>query len=125
RDLNRADTVVTDGELPQIRERVDEVLDGGIAPIATSSVDEIARRSHTHRAAIEALLGTSSKPRPLVQRCGFRSGAPSPGLPEDPSEPIPLCWAASSARTQGYANLGDSLSAVIVAALSGRPVIHT
>jgi pyruvyltransferase len=38
---------------------------------------------------------------------------------------IPLSWAASSADTKGFANLGDSLSAVMVAALSGRRVRHT
>jgi hypothetical protein len=37
---------------------------------------------------------------------------------------IPLCWAASTQETEGYANLGDSLSAVIVAALANRPIRH-
>jgi polysaccharide pyruvyl transferase WcaK-like protein len=37
---------------------------------------------------------------------------------------VGLCWAASSSDTQGYANLGDALSAVIVSALSGMPVKH-
>ena len=37
---------------------------------------------------------------------------------------VPLCWAASTPRTGGHANLGDSLSAVVVAALADRPVRH-
>jgi polysaccharide pyruvyl transferase WcaK-like protein len=37
---------------------------------------------------------------------------------------VGLCWAASSRDTNGYANLGDALSAVIVSALSGMPVRH-
>lgn len=37
---------------------------------------------------------------------------------------VGLCWAASTKDTDGYANLGDALSAVIVAALSGRRVHH-
>ncbi|MBD8554475.1 polysaccharide pyruvyl transferase family protein [Rhizobium sp. CFBP 8762] len=36
---------------------------------------------------------------------------------------IPLSWAASTTNVP-YANLGDALSAVVVAAISGRPVVH-
>jgi hypothetical protein len=36
---------------------------------------------------------------------------------------IPLCWAAAS-RDQDYLNLGDALSAVMVAAVAGRRVRH-
>lgn len=50
----------------------------------------------------------------------FQSTNPFEGL-----DVIPLCWAASTKDTSGFANLGDSLSAVVVAALSGRPVKHT
>ncbi len=38
---------------------------------------------------------------------------------------VPLCWAASSQHTDGYANMGDSLSAAIVAGLADRAVCHT
>ncbi|MEM9762206.1 MAG: polysaccharide pyruvyl transferase family protein [Pseudomonadota bacterium] len=37
---------------------------------------------------------------------------------------VPLCWAAG-ARQDGFANVGDALSAVVVAALAGVPVRHT
>jgi polysaccharide pyruvyl transferase WcaK-like protein len=37
---------------------------------------------------------------------------------------VGLCWAASSRDTDGFANLGDALSAVIVCALAGRAVRH-
>lgn len=52
------------------------------------------------------------------------SGTQPAGTLFDPLSAIPLCWAASSQQTAGYANLGDSLSAVVVAALSGLPVRH-
>ncbi|MEL6768285.1 MAG: polysaccharide pyruvyl transferase family protein [Pseudomonadota bacterium] len=36
---------------------------------------------------------------------------------------VPLCWAAGG-RQDGFANIGDALSAVVVATLSGLPVRH-
>jgi polysaccharide pyruvyl transferase WcaK-like protein len=42
--------------------------------------------------------------------------------PSGPS--VRLCWAASSANTENFGNLGDSLSAVMVAGLSGLPIEH-
>jgi len=44
--------------------------------------------------------------------------------PTDGGGSVALCWAASTRETHGYGNLGDSLSAVMVAALSGRRVHH-
>ncbi|MBN8489070.1 MAG: polysaccharide pyruvyl transferase family protein [Burkholderiales bacterium] len=44
------------------------------------------------------------------------------GAAQDSS--IGLCWAASTRETAGFGNLGDSLSAVMVCALAGRPVHH-
>lgn len=43
-------------------------------------------------------------------------------LAEQPA--LALCWAASTRATSGYANLGDSLSAVTIAALAGRSIWH-
>lgn len=37
---------------------------------------------------------------------------------------VPLSWVAAT-RTQNYLNLGDALSPVMVALLSGRPIVHT
>jgi polysaccharide pyruvyl transferase WcaK-like protein len=37
---------------------------------------------------------------------------------------VALCWAAATRETHGFGNLGDSLSAVMVSALSGRRVHH-
>ena len=54
-----------------------------------------------------------------------RRGSKRAASPWPAQNAIPLCWAASSAETKGFANLGDSLSAVMVAALSGRRVRHT
>lgn len=42
----------------------------------------------------------------------------------DPPDLVPLCWAAAT-ETQDYLNLGDALSAVMVAAVSGRGIRHT
>ena len=39
------------------------------------------------------------------------------------SDPVSLCWIAAT-QSQDYLNLGDALSPVIVAALTGRPVRH-
>lgn len=39
------------------------------------------------------------------------------------SEPVPLCWIAAT-QSQDYLNLGDALSPVLVAALTGRSVRH-
>ncbi|MEM7499345.1 MAG: polysaccharide pyruvyl transferase family protein [Pseudomonadota bacterium] len=44
-------------------------------------------------------------------------------VPPSAAVAVPLCWAAG-ARSDGFANLGDALSAVVVAALSGLPVRH-
>lgn len=38
---------------------------------------------------------------------------------------IKLCWAASGPGSNGYANLGDALSAFMIANLAGLPVKHT
>lgn len=38
---------------------------------------------------------------------------------------IKLCWAASGPASNGYANLGDGLSAFMIANLAGLPVRHT
>lgn len=38
---------------------------------------------------------------------------------------VRLCWAASTPESEGYGNLGDSLSAAVVGALSGLQVTHT
>ncbi|MEL6481759.1 MAG: polysaccharide pyruvyl transferase family protein, partial [Pseudomonadota bacterium] len=55
-----------------------------------------------------------------AQAAPTRPAPPSPTA----SVAIPLCWAAGG-RQDGFANIGDALSAVVVAALAGVPVRHT
>lgn len=38
---------------------------------------------------------------------------------------VRLCWAGSTPESEGFGNLGDSLSAAVVGALSGLRVVHT
>ncbi len=42
-----------------------------------------------------------------------------------PEGEIKLCWAAAGPGSNGYANLGDGLSAFMIANLAGLPVKHT
>ncbi len=58
-------------------------------------------------------------PRPFVLRTAVRP----PDLAIADDAPVPVSWAASMPGSP-YANLGDALSAVMVAALAGRPVRH-
>lgn len=72
------------------------------------------------KADAEASKGKETR-RPFVRRTSLRP--PDMGIAADPDAPVPVSWAASTADCP-YANLGDALSAVMVAALSGRPVRH-
>lgn len=115
-------------------------LQGKLDAIPMERVEAVAARTDVHRRNIRALLR-----RPLLARSRPARIAPvvvpSPqpqaappirpvrqeeqgeGLLDDGAS-IGVCWAASTVHTNGIANLGDSLSAVMVAALSGRAVRH-
>ncbi|MEO0957029.1 MAG: polysaccharide pyruvyl transferase family protein [Pseudomonadota bacterium] len=56
------------------------------------------------------------------RHCRPGAADPYPGCTSD-GIAVPLCWAAG-ARQDGFANIGDALSAVVVSALSGLPVRH-
>lgn len=109
--------------------RLAAALTGGHDAIALERVDELQKQTAVHREALQALVGPVGRPSarpaaaaPLATVVRLtRSKSPWP----DDESSIPLCWAASNRDTGGYANLGDSLSAVMVAALSGRAVRHT
>ncbi|WP_085318100.1 polysaccharide pyruvyl transferase family protein [Derxia lacustris] len=75
-----------------------------------------ARTAHTHARALRAAQPDS----------GRRAGGllPAEALLDD-NGAIRLCWARSWEESGGHANLGDALSAFIVANLAGRPVRHT
>lgn len=71
--------------------------------------------------------------RRLMNKLGWRTFGQRPKAPvsydsfvtNGPLGPsVGLCWAAASPNTEWYGNLGDSLSAVIVGALSGLHVHH-
>jgi hypothetical protein len=88
-----------------------------MAPWITEG-EAAAGEAEGHRGTdIEPLLPTSDvgqkyRVEGLVRRARDNRGS------------VALCWAASTKDTQGYGNLGDSLSAVMVSALSGRRVHH-
>ena len=76
----------------------------------------------------DAKAHSKTKPSPVLNFMG--AGKPAPGLKEKRltrimgrSRSVPLSWAACATDTSP-ANLGDALSAVVVAALAGVPVRH-
>ena len=113
--------LAVDGEAGGAR-RIEAALTGALEPLSAATLDELARQTAVHEKALQALLGRAEpKAEPTAPaRSSQRAASPWPA-----QGPIPLCWAASTAETNGFANLGDSLSAVMVAALSGRRVRHT
>ncbi len=120
RSAGAARSLVVEGETDGVH-RIAAALAGALEPLPAATLDELALQTAVHEKALQALLDRPATAEP---------GAPAPGSkravsPWPPQNPIPLCWAASSAETKGFANLGDSLSAVMVAALSGRRVRHT
>lgn len=75
----------------------------------------------------EAGPASDIKVEPLPPRPGTTQRYRSADLLRNPSDDggsVALCWAASTPDTHGFGNLGDSLSAVMVSALSGRRVRH-
>ena len=130
---------VKDGKCARLLRSVDAarslVVDGEATVFAASK-----RRLRARSSRCRPQRSTSSRAkRPCTRQAlhallaraeTAESTAPAPGSkraasPWPAQNAIPLCWAASSAETNGFANLGDSLSAVMVAALSGRRVRHT
>ncbi len=112
--------------------RLEQALAGHQRPIDRDAAQRLSSKAEVHRKSLGALLhadmpqrvesNTAPPKRPCRNLRKRSLGALSVSLAE--SGPIPLSWAASSGHTAGHANLGDSLSAVVVAALSGRAVKH-
>lgn len=109
--------------------RLEAALDGELKRVPESGIRRMAALCDVHRKAVHHLLGIEEEAPPRKARppYGLTSSRRQPSdepasLPE--TDPIPLCWAASTPDTCGYANLGDSLSAVMVSALAGKPVEH-
>jgi polysaccharide pyruvyl transferase WcaK-like protein len=86
-------------------------------------------KTATHRSDIDAsseVMGETVV-APLPPRPGVHQRYRTSDLLRNPSDSggsVALCWAASTRETNHFGNLGDSLSAVMVSALSGRRVHH-
>jgi hypothetical protein len=126
RGIGAGSALVVDGDAGGVR-RIEAALTGKMAPLSSTRLDQLARETAVHEMALRELLGAKPAASPAADTTAGR-------LMPDPTRrvpawathgTIPLCWAASSRATKGFANLGDSLSAVMVAALSGRRVRHT
>jgi len=127
-DLGVDDALLIEAGSADATERLGDALEGKLAPVPAGAVEALAERVAVHRDSLRSLLGVQNAKCPAV---GTEKPATSPRIaagavraPLGEAETIPLCWAASSEHTEGAANLGDSLSAVIVAALANRAVRH-
>jgi pyruvyltransferase len=117
RSVGAARALAVDGEADGAR-RIEAALTGALEPLPAATLDELERQTAVHENALQALLGRA-------EPTGAARSSQRPASPWPAQGAVPLCWAASTAETNGFANLGDSLSAVMVAALSGRRVRHT
>ena len=132
RALGAEHLLVQDGSDDGIS-KLARALAGRLEPVPVASVREHAAQISVHRAGLQALLrqskthpsdvSTVADRRPVVGR-EKKAGAALRASALQEEQSIGLCWAASSPDTNGFANLGDSLSAVMVAGLSGRAVRH-
>lgn len=124
--------------------RLSLALAGEMQAVPLAVTDRQAMRTPVHARAVRELLapwatpeqadteaeqevphGPDVVPLPATPDAGQRHRVE--GLvrhPDDAGGSVALCWAASTRETHGFGNLGDSLSAVMVAALSGRRVHH-
>jgi polysaccharide pyruvyl transferase WcaK-like protein len=115
--------------------RVRAALRGEISPIRPDVVQGEAQEMHVHLDALSVLC----PPRDQAAEFGSVQAANDRPQVRDSArhrldvvrrerfrlvESVGLCWAASSRQTGGYANLGDSLSAVVTSALSGKRIQH-
>jgi polysaccharide pyruvyl transferase WcaK-like protein len=131
-----------DDTSPETVRRIAEALQGAMLVLDSKAVAAEAQRGEVHRVAVKELM-SRAKPRPFRGKAvrtasffGFDLRKPliAKKSAEQSQAPLTerlvaggevgLCWAASTPETLGYGNLGDSLSAVIVAALSGLVVRH-
>jgi polysaccharide pyruvyl transferase WcaK-like protein len=135
-DLGKPELLVRDTAGEEGAARLAAGLLGNLEQIPAERVEKIAAQVEVHRRNVRALTGIPLGMRlrqvaaaviPAPVQAGVPAASRPPAGPVadlDDGNSIGLCWAASSDKTNGIANLGDSLSAVMVAALSGRPVRH-
>lgn len=130
RELNATDRLL-DGRSPSL-DKLSLAIRGELARLPMDALDRAAVRCAEHTRALQRLvrprvkLGSSGHDGvATVAATAARKSASIPSMLDESDGAVSLCWAASSRDTRGYANLGDSLSAVMVGALSGLPVRHT
>jgi polysaccharide pyruvyl transferase WcaK-like protein len=135
-----AKLLTTDVEIAEGVARLARAVEGDLQVVGRPRAETFAARTSVHVAAIRDLLlpwisaevqqddemrGPDVEPLPPTHEVAQRHRVA--GLVRDVGDrdsSVALCWAASTKDTDGYGNLGDSLSAVIVSALSGRRVRH-
>ena len=125
-------------------ERLADAVGGNLAEVRSGRVGALARGMSVHAEAIKEFMAPwvrsdQADLEPEDEAASSGAVAPLPPKPEvtsrfrsegllrnasDDGGTVALCWAASTRDTHGFGNLGDSLSAVMVSALSGRRVHH-
>lgn len=131
-------------EVPAGIERLAAAVAGRLTAVRPGRVHRLARAISVHVEAIREFMAPWLAPdqvdlEPEDETMVAADVAPLPPRPEvaeryrtaglvrgptDDGGSVALCWAASTRDTNGYGNLGDSLSAVMVSALSGKRVHH-
>lgn len=129
RELNAADRLL-DGRSPSL-DTISLAIRGELARLPTDALEHAASQCAQHTRALQNLVRARVNPDSgghdgvaTIAAAPRRKLVSIPSMLDEKDGSISLCWAASSPDTQGYANLGDSLSAVVVGALSGLPVKH-
>jgi polysaccharide pyruvyl transferase WcaK-like protein len=134
RDIGATGCLAVEGSPEATVARLERALQGGIERVPPEKLQEVSAQAETHRLAARTLINMSMKggsTASLLVRSLWRNAVTRKSTDDD--EPLTasslceagsvgLCWAHSTPHTEGRANLGDSLSAVMVGALSGRPV---
>jgi polysaccharide pyruvyl transferase WcaK-like protein len=87
------------------------------------AASDAALRSHTMTSANHISPAKADRPSAAGRRGGDSRELADQLLTTDGE--IKLCWAAASPASNGFANLGDALSAYVVANLAGMPVRHS
>ena len=118
------------GNTAAARDVIRRAMMNQLAPIPAAALERVASLGRVHSQALQDLL-ERARIAPSLIDAPARELVPAPSTRETASSildshgNVNLCWAAASRDTEGFANLGDSLSAVIVSALSGLPIRHT
>jgi pyruvyltransferase len=134
----------SDAEVSAGIDRLSEAVAGRLKAVRRGHVASLARSISVHAEVIKEFMAAWVTPsqanlEPEDELPSTVDVTPLPARPEvasryrdaelvrspaDSGGSVALCWAASTRDTNGYGNLGDSLSAVMVSALSGKRVHH-